>query len=320
MKKRLLLLAIFALLSRLGASPLPSACGDLQFGLDGLYWQPLHCDFDYAVITFDTFVVSPQIGTGSVKSHYDWGFRVFADYKCNCSGLRLSYTRFHGGGSDCLMRGGRDTNNPMQVVGVAGTEVAGADALLNFHYQNVDLRMTQNVHMCRKSLIAVFANVRWVDLRQKERVKSLRRTSNDNYQASYFEQVSTFEGGALGVGLKAGYCVFDGVTFNGDINALGAIGRQRIPKNFSLVDNISVFRRESAHATGLIPAIEARGALRCERPCGCVTFVGEVGYQMVYYWHAFRTMVPILGSTNVGAFECFDIGFAGPYLQLQVRY
>ncbi len=314
MRLQALLVLITAIAAPLGAL---AECGGFSIEAEGLYLQPLYCDFHYATATIDT---TGEQRARSVKGSFDWGFRVRGSLKTHaCSTWTLSYTRFIGVAQSCYVRSGLINTSPLVVAGITGVDQYVADAVVNTRYQTVDLRLTQKLSKASLQLEA-FAHVQWLDLRQREQVRSIRKVIRENFFGQFFDQTAKFNGGAIGAGLGASVHVWQGVRLRGEFGAMGAVGEQSMPNNRSLQDLTNAFERRNLSRICAVPGIQARGAIYCAQPLGCVDVRVEVGYELTHYWRIIRAMVPVLGSTATGNFQCFDLGFAGPYIELNVRY
>lgn len=278
--------------------------GDLSVGVQALYWKPSHCAYEYARTAAGQGNPS-IISVSDIKADYDWGFRALAGYECGCFYSQVSY--------QWLQTDDQAVANQSEAIGLsrANDQVR---ARLFYEYQNVDLRAGQYLHHSGGCHFGVFGNVRWVDLKRNNRVDGF--TANGS---SSWTQKARFNGAGLGVGTSGNFCLWEGLNGFGEFNLMGIIGDRKTPTSQTIPDTGPIVNIRFRSNTCVIPAMDFRVGLDYKF-CTCGTTIAlEVGYEMNYYWNALEYESPT-GVTTTGVRECFDVGFAGPYLGGRITF
>ena len=278
--------------------------GDLSVGAHALYWKPSHCAYEYARTTPGQGNPS-IISVSDIKADYDWGFRVLAGYECGCFYSQVSY--------QWLQTNDSAQADQAEAIGLSrgNNQVRGR---LFYEYQNVDVRAGQYLHHGAGCHFGVFGNVRWVDLKRNNRVVGLTDEGSSSWA-----QKARFDGAGLGVGTSGSFCLWQGLSGFGEFNLMGIIGDRETPSSetISAAGEVSTIRFHSN--TCVIPAMDFRVGLGYKF-CTCWATVDiTVGYEMNYYWNALEYESPT-GTTTTGVRECFDVGFAGPYIGGRVTF
>ncbi len=316
---------IIALLIALSAS-LTAGCynynGDINFGVQGIYWQPIGCDFHWASKRFDFSVVDPEsvaFDNLSVKARYDWGFRLFATYEQDCNYFDLSYAWHRASGTQCTMQGYNRVavsgTNRMFIPFVNQSEnrAAIAQVLLAYRYQNVDLQVGRVFHRRCCDEVKAFGNIRWVDLRQKQRIRFIDLSGEDleDMRGGTVVQIADFEGIGLGTGVKGSYSLPCQIGLTGSINPMAIIGKQTIP-TFDI--NLQTLQqRDISGSNCVIPAVNAQLGLTWNCCGRCYQIEVDLGWEVEYYWGALKAIPAAYNEQDNVTSECFDIGFSGPY-------
>jgi Legionella pneumophila major outer membrane protein precursor len=279
-------------------------CGDFTAGAHALYWKPSHCAYEYA--RTEAGQGNPSIiSVSDIKADYEWGFRVFGGYAQGCFYSQLSY--------QWLQTTDNATANQAEAIGLSGgnNQVRGR---LFYEYQNIDIRAGQYLHHGRGCHFSVFGNVRWVDLKRNNRIEGLSEAG-----VASWTQKAKFDGAGLGVGTAGEFCLWQGLNGFGEFNLMGLIGDRKTPlhQTTSTAGAVSNVRFSSNNC--VIPAMDFRVGLNYTFDCWCSTFGLEVGYEMNYYWNALEYEAPT-GTNTTGVRECFDVGFAGPYIGGRVTF
>ena len=294
--------------------PCWNLCGEWEVGAHALYLTPITCPYAYA----DVFLSVPDMGDPQIRiaqveaipCRAEWGFRVFGNYLHDCFFTNVSYQWFQVTTTRSV------TANSLLIQGGDITDIGpgAATAQEGIEYQNADVKVgTPLLRTCYCSL-SLYGNARWVDLWQRRSVRVL-------YTGGNFQEVqekSQLEGGALGIGLSAETDAWCGIDAFIDGNLLGVIGNRSITDvRFrrraagSLATSIEVYPSE----TCVIPEVNFRIGLNYTYACGCWKLVGEVGYEVDYFWHA--SVLPDLTGVQLATGDrefipvCEDLGFSG---------
>lgn len=284
--------------------------GDWEFGAHALVFTPSGCAFDFATTTVANF----RDNISTVGCQLDWGFRVFAAYLSRCSFTGFSYQWF-------------DSKSAASLAAPAVTrfgQVANVTkASLRLQYQNVDVRMGKFLHRSCGCDFYVFGNARWVDLQYRRTVQGIVNTGQLAGQVQTVNQKSTLQGGALGVGAGAEFDVWCDVGLFGEANILGIIAeRSTKDATFTNVTPAGVAATVPftyASDTCINPELNFRLGLNYTYTCGCWSFVGEVGYEVDYFWNAFA-FNQFTGPAITQFRQCEDVGFSGLFFGGKVLF
>ena len=279
-------------------------CGDWEVGAHALYFTPLTCAYDY-VVNSPTTMASFTGDVSSLKCSADWGFRVFGNYLSDCSFVGLSYQWFESKtagsrtGTDLRVRGGLEVND------------GRVEARQTIEYQNLDFRVGKYLHRACGCNFYLFGNARWVDISYRRAIRQLIQDT-DLYRLA--TEKSDLKGGALGVGTGADFDLWCDIGLFGEANVLGVIA-ERSTRNVSFVEanrNDTVSARYPSD-TCISPELDFRLGLNYHYTCGCWTFVGEIGYELDYFWDAFSFPSNGTGLLNTDnwARDCQNVGFSG---------
>ncbi len=282
-------------------------CGDWEFGIHALYYSPIACEFDYATTT--------QSGQGdpvaTINCQFGWGVRVFAHYLSDCKFANASYQWF--GNTEKRSIDGLGT-----VRNLSGILAVRAQATVRTEYQNADFRFGQYLYRASGCNLYVFGNARWIDLLRSRYTRAITAAplvfnANDK---------STLEGGAIGIGGGAEFNLWCNVGLFGDLNVLGVIAQRSTRKVFAPTDgttNLSNRTQVSyASDTCINPEIDFKIGVNYTYTCDCISLVGELGYEVDYFWNAFAFPKGSIagGQGNPARFtnrfrSCQDVGFSG---------
>ena len=289
-------------------------CGDWEVGAHALYWTPVTCQYTYVVNNPPANTGQAAAGSASaLKCSADWGFRVFGRYLCDCTFLGLSYQWF-----DSKVADSRTGEN---LVARTGIQADGrVTARQTIEYQNVDFRWGKYLHRACGCNFYVFGNARWIDITYR---RSIRQQVLNTDNINLFREKSKLEGGALGVGVGAEFDLWCDIGLFGEANVLGVIA-ERSTRNVGLFVPTGENRTISYPSdTCINPELAFKLGLNYTYTCGCWTFVGEIGYELDYFWDAFafpRTFdtSPFTGSDWV--LDCQDVGFSGLFFGAKVLF
>ena len=294
-------------------------CGDWEIGAHALYFTPITCPYAYAN-RFTQFQVADifdgQKGQAQViPCRAEWGFRVFGNYLEDCFFAGVSYQWF-------------EVTTTRSIVAVAPASLVIQGGSLNgagratgqvgIEYQNVDVRAGKYFLKGCCSSLYLYGNVRWVDLSHR---RTARFATPNGVIFQDVREKSQLEGGAIGIGFgvdSAIWCDF-GAFIDGNI--LGVIGNRsvkdiRFRSRFagSITETVQSYPSE----TCVIPEVDFRVGINYTYACGCWQMVGEIGYEVDYFWHG--SVLPDLtgGILATGAREfvpvCEDLGFSGLFV------
>ncbi len=276
--------------------------GDWEFGAHALIFSPTVCEFDYAT----TENASNQDSVSTLHCPLDWGFRVFGTYLSKCSFTGLSYQWFQSTAADSV--------TGVQLVSRQGNQVNRTQAKIRLEYQNVDFRMGKFLHRACGCAFYVFGNVRWVDLEYKRAVRDHLTTTGMSGDIEINSQKSKLQGGALGIGTGADFDLWCDVGIFGEANILGVIAERSTTdmQTQTLTTGITTnIPSRYGSNTCINPELDFRLGLNYTYTCGCWTVVGEIGYELDYFWNAFAVNnVDSTGPTSLFR-KCEDVGFSG---------
>ena len=284
-------------------------CGDWEFGAHALVFNPTVCEFDFAT----TQNANNRDAVSTVKCQLDWGFRVFGAYLSRCSFIGVSYQWYESKVADSL--------TGTQLVSRQNDTVNRVKANLRLEYQNVDVRWGKFLHRTCGCAFYLYGNARWVDLKY-------RRTVQGATTAGFvrtFTQRSKLQGGAVGVGAGADFDLWCDIGIFGDLNLLGVIAERSTRDTQTLIASAGAtpatvqFRYGSD--TCINPELDFRLGLNYTYTCGCWTFVGEVGYELDYFWEAFAFSNFNAQTGPFSTFRtCEDVGFSGLFFGGRVLF
>lgn len=281
-------------------------CGSWEIGVHALYFTPVACEYDFATLS-----AVPGGGTFPVagaKCKLDWGFRVFGKYMSDCSFFGLSYQWFESKSNKTAEGLNFVRNMP------ADFTAQRAEAALRFEYQNLDISVGKYLHRSCGCNFFVFGNARWIDLSFSRAVRGI----DANGLVLNSHEKSTLEGGALGVGLGTEMDLWCDIGLFGSANLLGVIAERSTRQVFAPTGTgattqspLGVANIKYASDTCINPEANFRIGLNYNYQCGCWNFVGEIGYEVDYFWNAFSFP---RGNPNAAVERfrtCEDVGFSG---------
>jgi Legionella pneumophila major outer membrane protein precursor len=282
--------------------------GDWVAGAHALVFTPVTCEYDYASVS----TTEGDQPVSTVKCELDWGFRVFGQYLSRCSFTGISYQWYESKASD--------STTAELLVNRHAFVGRQAIANLSLRYQNVDVRMGKFLHRTCGHAFYLFGNARWVDLQDKR----LLRTIGLESDVVDVTQTAKLQGGALGVGAGAECNLWCDLGLFGEANILGVIADRST--SASLVTTTSagqatVIDFQFGSDTCVNPEVNFRLGLDYSYTCGCWTFVGELGYELDYFWNAVSISQ---GDVTVGTPSlfrgCENVGFSGLFFGGRVLF
>ena len=277
-------------------------CGTWEIGAHALVFTPVACEYDFA--TQSTVPTGENFSVATVKCELDWGFRVFGRYLSDCSFFGLSYQWYQS-------KSARGVTGLDAVRNLANLTAARAEASLRFEYQNVDVSVGKYLHRSCGCNFYVFGNARWVDLSYNRHTRGIDVAGivlNAN-------EKSTLEGGALGVGVGTEIDLWCDIGLFGSANLLGVIAERSTRRVFAPAGgaaapaNVQTIRYGSD--TCINPEVDFRIGLNYTYQCGCWGFVGEIGYEVDYFWNAFSFPQGNVTTPTERFRVCEDVGFSG---------
>ena len=296
---------------RAWCDPCWNLCGDWEVGAHALYYVPITCPYAYADTTVSTTVAPLTTTVGSadvIPCRAEWGFRVFGNYLQDCFFAGVSYQWID-------LSTTRSITGTVQIQGSLNPLQGAATGRVNIEYQNVDVRLGQYFLRGCGSSLYLYGNARWVDLSHRRSSQAVNTAGN----AESVQEKSQLEGGALGIGFGGEvdiWCDF-GAFIDG--NLLGVIGSRSLKdvrfRSFTPPNVIEDFVERYPSETCVIPEVDFRIGLNYSYQCGCWALVGEIGYEVDYFWHAsvFPDVTSSLIATDPRDFvpTCEDLGFSG---------
>ncbi len=276
-------------------------CFEYEVGVDVLYWMPMQCDY-----TFASFPVDFNIRTFAVEQDYFWGARPFIRANKGCNWAQLSYLGYRNTDTGMV-----ESGNVISVAGINASLFSRALGKLHQRYQNVDLRVGRDLY----TNFYLFGNVRYVDLKFIQTTRAAGPAGT-----AIIVESATYQGGALGVGMGGHICFWDYFKAFGEINPQGVIGEQKNPKNRAIVLGANTFIINQK-ATCVTPELDAKLGIEMNFCWGGKEFMGQVGYEVHYFWDALRYKDRVPGvvpaPTDVVG---HDVGFAGPFARFRVTF
>ena len=285
-------------------------CGEWAAGAHALYFAPLTCPFGFANVSNQTIgeldIINSKARTVSCRP--DWGFRLFGNYLSGClfAGVRYQWLDL-------------TTTVSTIATNIAGGGIAGQARVrgqVGIEYQNFDVRLGTYVQQGCSSVFYIYGNVRWVDLSHRRAASFVRLSDQSNES---FTEKSQLQGGAVGIGIGGEVVVGCGVGAFMDGNVLGVIGARslRDVKYRQLQTGVQFRDLQLRYPsdTCIVPEADVRLGISYTSKFGCWEFVGEIGYEVDYFWQgsAFPTFNSdeLVQSSQVFSLVCEDVGFSG---------
>ncbi len=296
------------------------------------------CPYTYAA---ENVAVStqPQPGENTypihmVGSDYEWGYRVFGELSIDRFFIGLSYAQLNAKnvastiGFNLVFPGGNSNLNFLSKV-IAHTSI---------DYQNFDVKIGVDFRRTCQSRLYAYGNVRWVDLSYSRGAQQYSSVATAiGFISQKVAERSKFEGTAIGLGLGGQREVWCGLGLFGDANILGIIGERRVMParyerygdwggNPGFLNRTMIYPSQSC----VIPELDFRIGVDYRYTCGCFTLIGEVGYEVDYFWNVFA--FPALNggdyfqnqptAHNNGGFvlKCENAGFSGLFFGGRLVY
>lgn len=289
----------------------------IEIGADALYWRDVSNGFLYAIDT----------GTSDLAHFavpkYDWGIAVWGRLN-QCSSplfIRGRYVHFDstvrsqaseppGGGLEGLFR-------PLLVV---AEQLLQATARLKVEYRGgtVDLGFLCSANPCLQ--VELFGGARYANLFYRLQVDYLIQ-GGTNERALEFASFRGI-GPHLGIGCEwnpFSYGLATGFQLFGHIAFAAIIGNNRL--RLSADNGFLAFSNSQTYPSRLAihPAVDLRIGLSYSVDICHVTFSGEIGYELDYYFSVFDK---IDNTTRAGVptGPGFSDGFGGPFFGLSIAY
>ncbi len=303
---------------------------EIYLDIDALYWKTMHCPIFVARRS-----IGNQASLGSPRprddlyhmGEFDGGVRARLGYQqCNTF-TDLSYLYFYSKDDESE---DMDDFNRMRMAFLPGvnnqSRVLNVASKAEFRYQNVDGRFGR--FFCFSDCFNAFfyGNARWVKIDFKQ---SLEGTSEDIPSSpNSAKQDSHFNGAGLGLGTGARYRICGNFGLTATTGVMAIIGESNL-KNFAstwdensgLHDSFLDNQETWCH---ILPAFDFRVGLEYACCWHCFDMRVEVGYELNYYNNILRyaseNSFPSPGSAEIPVFSCQDIGFGGPYLNIQFTF
>jgi Legionella pneumophila major outer membrane protein precursor len=292
-------------------------CGEWTGGAHALYFLPITCPFTYASVG-DQTVGEVDIATFralAVPCRSDWGFRLFGNYLLDCIFAGVSYQHVQ-----------VTTTRSSASVGLSGGGIGGAGptvAQRNIEYQNLNARVGTYLTRGCNSALYLYGNVRWIDLSHRRAVSYVRARDGSS---EYLSEKSKLEGGAIGIGVGGECDVWCGLGVFIDGNVLGVIGSRSLTDVKYRQAGVEFRDQRLSYPSDLcvIPEANFRVGLNYTYACACWTLVGELGYEVDYFWDGsvFPNFngVELVANSLSAAPACEDIGFSGLFFGARIIF
>ncbi|MBS0622531.1 MAG: hypothetical protein JSR80_06200 [Verrucomicrobia bacterium] len=306
--------------------------GDFEFGAHALLFQPSTCRFDFAervnlLNAGGLGATIPNTATvGTIDPELHWGFRVWGDYIQDCLFAGVGYQWFEGRDTGRLLGA---FNTIMRDNTLSSSTV---DGRLYWRYQNVDLRIGAIQSSCHGEVYG-FINGRWIDLEHTRNTTSVRPPVAVANETDIAKEKAQFQGGALGIGVGGRRNLLCNFGVIGELNILGVIGkRQTTATFFTHIVNTdgeitnTLYDPGYKSVTNVTPEIDLRIGLDYTWCCNCWMVIGEVGYELDYFWNVFDFPNALnSGLTNRTSGTswkngCEDVGFSGLFFGLRTLF
>lgn len=290
-----------------------------EFGASLLYWKPCTSDFIWA----EGVPASPNITStyvASVAPTYDFGLQLEGGYHSwsSCWFLLFDWTYFrsHDRARPAEFQG----TQPFQpnLFGLVNENIIGK-AKLRTLYNRVNARFGRPISTGWGGRVDIFTSVCYDLVREtREGIYQLP----DAETPTIISQSLQFSGVGIAFGLGAEIQISGALAFFGETSLRTLVGdRQR--GGDQLVESASGLAL-AAKAGRLekwvcVPAYDFRVGVEYvhDGPCGWVA-VG-IGYEHHHYWSLF-SVPPFLAPAGPLDAQSQDIGFAGPFVTLSLRF
>ncbi|MBS0622530.1 MAG: hypothetical protein JSR80_06195 [Verrucomicrobia bacterium] len=344
MKKLTLRAALAAGLLMLGASPQVAAdncCGDFEIGAHALLFQPSTCRFDFAeriniLVTQEPGATIPSTATvGTIDPNLHWGLRVWGDYIQDCMYLGVGYQWFQGNDSGSL---GSGAGSGGVILRDNLTVLRSTSGKLHWRYQYVDVRIGGIQSSCNGEMYG-FINGRWIDLEHKRFATGTLTESIGGGTTTITQNArekAQFQGGALGLGVGGRRNLLCNFGITGELNIFGVIGKRQTTASFENLQVVTggttpgttdtFFVPGYKSVTSVTPELDVRIGLDYTWRCNCWAIIGEVGYELDYFWNVFdfpnEVNPGLTGGFSGTAWRnnCDDVGFSGLFFGLHTLF
>jgi hypothetical protein len=328
---------------------IPLYNGGFTFGLAGLYLRPNTESLDYGIV----FPPSNPIAlrNGSIKSvdpDYGWGYRANIGYIFPCTGndVMFSYSRYDREDFDhTTVRndGIFFSTITSSVAGFIASDdaVLRSDAKTKFRFETMDLDAGQHVNFGCNAHLRFLAGIRYAELKNTFEANYLFPVEvNSEAQLETITvntiQTSKFKGAGPRVGLDADYKLGCGFSLVGETTGSILVGKFKT--NFderdlitagngavTLLDTVSSVHQDGL--TRMVPNLNAKLGLAYSyqfNNCSKTRMTVEAGYQAEEFFHTVTRHRPS-GTLGFDVFgfpgnlRTLDVGFSGPYVNVQVK-
>jgi hypothetical protein len=306
-------------------------CCNLNWYLNGawevsaevLCIRPCATEFPFAVAAIPTLndpVVSRNVK--SLKPDYEWAFRVEgAYYSCDgCDFFSLGWTHFD---SRVLQKVFPPKNGQLTALFVPDetTPVLNVLARVRSRYDKIDFRAGRRVSCACRSAVYVYGGLRYIGIRENDDICALMNIDGQKQRASI---VSRFEGLGLELGLSGQHDIGCHFSFVAQLGVVAALGDKRITTTLKNPFSTTVANARTTYParTTCIPGIDWKLGLSYYYDFCCVRFIGELGYQMDYYFNALYMPRPAAATALQSAIVDWNVNraFAGPYFALRAQF
>jgi Legionella pneumophila major outer membrane protein precursor len=284
--------------------------GQMEFGVEALYWKPDNGGFDYLLTPADEGrLLNASVHT--LRPDYDWGVRGTGRYfsPSGCTALEFS---------GLWIRSTDSVNKPRTNGFIAFSRDesdSGAAARLRIEYWNLDLRLTQFLVRDPRYNIYALGGARFASHSFKEASAGLFDPQTNGLVPVGGAIESRFDGAGPEVGIGGDVCIWQGFSLISHSSIYAIVGERRTRGATIRPEQALKFDR----ATVISPCLNIRVAIRYCLSWSCFQLSGEMGYELDHYWNALNVVPSLNGANNQQRLER-DIGWAGPYAGLMVGF
>lgn len=296
--------------------------------VEALIWKTMHNPI-FVARRFDSGTGAPrQRDELYLTGEYDPGVRVRFGYQTCDWFADISYLYFfntekvhkdRGDFDEMILAGGRPNNN---------ARVINAKSTATFRYQNVDGRLGYCLCQGNNFSSFVYGNARWVKIDFKNHTQG-QNADNPGFE-DFLKQDSHFNGAGLGIGLGGRFYGCYGLGISANLGVMAIIGETEL-KNYSSASfddtSSSVFANFISNPqrwSHILPALDFKIALDYAFCCCSYWLKLEFGYELNQYFNVLRyaseNLAPPQFSAETPLFTTQDIGFAGPYVGVTVKF
>lgn len=317
----------------------PSGC--LEVGAAAIYQQA--CVNHFTVMdgvsgAFGPFFVLQPAASQQVNQLFDidpkayWGFEVWVGWKnaTGCERLSILYKRLHS------YRDGKTWSNFGNFLGIEVNHLPASDASTiafvranqRTRYDSLRLRFAENLACKCCSRLYLFFGGRYLGAEIGRHI-FVQATETD--LTSTVDERTRFDGGGIEFGLGADRQVGYGLGLVGTLSGVALFGNRQDEFGLNNLINPLVIPPQvtysKRHFTKCVPGMDLRAGISysydMRLSCFCFRLVGEVGWEMDYFWNILGLRLDEFDSpisdTDQGT-NTVNFGTSGLYLALSIVF